>query len=70
LRGTLLPILGEKGMQRLRTLIGDIRGASAIEYALVASLIAIAGIVAFRTLGERVDNSFANISNTVERHSS
>jgi pilus assembly protein Flp/PilA len=57
-------------MQRLRRLIGDIRGASAIEYALVASLIAIAGIVAFRTLGERVDNSFTNISNTVESHSS
>ncbi|HEX2764449.1 MAG TPA: Flp family type IVb pilin [Allosphingosinicella sp.] len=57
-------------MLRFRTLIGDIRGASAIEYALVASLIAIAGIVAFRTLGDRIDNSFTNISNTVETHSS
>lgn len=57
-------------MLRFRTLAGNIRGSSAIEYALVASLIAIAGIVAFRTLGERIDNSFVNISNTVERHSS
>lgn len=57
-------------MLRLRTLKADIRGASAIEYALVASLIAIAGIVGFRTLGERVDNSFTNISSTVEKHSS
>lgn len=57
-------------MPRLRTLMANEKGASAIEYALVASLIAIAGIVGFRTLGERVDNSFTNISTTVEKHSS
>ena len=39
------------------------RGANAIEYALVASLIAIAAIAAYQNLGNRVDAMYNNISN-------
>jgi pilus assembly protein Flp/PilA len=39
----------------------DPRGATAIEYALIASLIAVAAITAFRNVGTSVDNSFTNV---------
>lgn len=39
------------------------RGANAIEYALVASLIAIAAVAAFQNLGNKVDAMYNNISN-------
>lgn len=50
----------------MRTLVQIIRcerGANAIEYALVASLIAIAAVAAFQNLGNRVDTMYNNISN-------
>jgi pilus assembly protein Flp/PilA len=39
------------------------KGANAIEYALVASLIAIAAVAAYQNLGNRVDAMYNNISN-------
>ena len=39
------------------------RGANAIEYALVASLIAIAAVAAYQNLGNKVDDMYNNISN-------
>jgi len=39
------------------------RGANAIEYALVASLIAIAAFAAFESLGNKIDAMYNNISN-------
>ena len=51
------------GMRRLTKLIRCERGANAIEYALVASLIALAAFAAFENLGNRVDAMYNNISN-------
>jgi len=39
------------------------RGANAIEYALVAALIAIAGYAAFINLGTRITTMYSNVSN-------
>ena len=39
------------------------KGANAIEYALVASLIAIAAVAAMQKLGNGVDSMFNNVSN-------
>ena len=39
------------------------RAANAIEYALVASLIAIAAVAAYQNLGNKVDAMYNNISN-------
>jgi pilus assembly protein Flp/PilA len=50
----------------MRTLVQIIRcerGANAIEYALVASLIAIAAYAAFENLGNKVDAMYNNVSN-------
>jgi len=50
-------------MHRLTLLLRCERGANAIEYALVASLIAIAGYAAFINLGTRITTMYSNVSN-------
>jgi pilus assembly protein Flp/PilA len=50
-------------MRTLLRIIHCNKGANAIEYALVASLIAIAAFAAFENLGNRVDAMYNNISN-------
>jgi pilus assembly protein Flp/PilA len=53
-------------MQRLTKLLRNVRGASAIEYALVASLISIAGIVAMTNLGNKITVMYNNVSNHLD----
>jgi pilus assembly protein Flp/PilA len=52
-------------MRHFRTILRDRRGGTAIEYALVAALIAVAAIVAFRNLGTQVNNTFTNVNDKV-----
>ena len=47
-------------MFHLRKLLTDRRGATAIEYALIASLISVAAIAGYQTLGDNVESSFNN----------
>ena len=49
-----------------RRLLLDTKGAPAIEYALVAALIAVAAIVGYQRLGSEIQNSFSNAAETVE----
>ena len=48
-------------MQSLRSLMKDVRGATAIEYGLIAALIAVAAITAMSTLGGQVSKTFNNL---------
>lgn len=48
-------------MRVLGKLFNDRRGATAIEYALVASLISIAAVLSFDNLGNGVDNRYQAI---------
>ncbi|HET8749648.1 MAG TPA: Flp family type IVb pilin [Sphingomicrobium sp.] len=50
-------------MRGLAQLLRSESGASAIEYGLVATLIAIAAYAAFANLGGSVDTMFNNVSN-------
>jgi pilus assembly protein Flp/PilA len=50
-------------MRTLLRIIHCDKGANAIEYALVASLIAIAAVAAYQNLGNKVDAMYNNISN-------
>jgi pilus assembly protein Flp/PilA len=52
-------------MSFIRKILRDSRGATAIEYALVASLIAVAAITAFKNLGGKIDTTFQNINGAV-----
>lgn len=50
-------------MERLLRVVRCIDGATAIEYALVASIISIAAIGAMHGLGNSIDNMLTNVSN-------
>lgn len=49
-----------------RRLITDQRGATAVEYALVAALIAVAAAGAFIALGNEVQTSYGDIQSEVD----
>jgi pilus assembly protein Flp/PilA len=50
----------------LKTFAGDESGVTAIEYALIASLIAVFIITAISTVGTRVSTVFTEIGNTLK----
>jgi|SoiMethySBSTD1v2_1073268.scaffolds.fasta_scaffold664442_2 pilus assembly protein Flp/PilA len=49
-------------MQFIRKLIKDKKGATAIEYGLIAALIAVAAITAMQGLGTSLNRTFTNVS--------
>ena len=49
----------------MRKLLRDRRGAGAIEYALVASLISVAAVAAFHGLGDKLQSSYSNTASSI-----
>jgi len=54
-----------KGSRIVRRLTEDRRGVTAIEYGLIAALIAIAAITAMTTLGTSLSNTFSDVASTL-----
>ena len=52
-------------MQLPHTILRDERGATAIEYGLIAALISIACVIAFQTLGLNLADVFTKITDTL-----
>ena len=50
-------------MQHIRNFLKNSKGATAIEYGLIAALIAVAAIGAMSTIGTKLKNTFTNVSN-------
>ena len=50
-------------MQKIRNFIKNNKGATAIEYGLIAALIAVAAITAMGALGNSLTKTFNNVSN-------
>ncbi|MFW5634851.1 MAG: Flp family type IVb pilin [Erythrobacter sp.] len=50
-------------MTFFKNLVRDEQGATAIEYGLIAALIAVAAIGAMSTLGNNLDSTFDAVSN-------
>ena len=48
-----------------RRLMKNDRGATAVEYTLIASLIAVAAIASMRTVGGKISNVLGNVSNSM-----
>jgi pilus assembly protein Flp/PilA len=48
-----------------RRLARDMRGATAVEYTLIASLIAVATIASMRSVGGKVNNVLTNAGNAM-----
>ena len=53
-------------MKILRKLIGNNKAATAIEYGLIAALIAVAGVTAFQALGTQIGNTMNNAANKMK----
>ena len=53
-------------MQFIRKLICESKGATAIEYGLIAALIAVAAITAMSQLGTQLSNTFTNVKNNMK----
>ena len=52
-------------MSRFLKLIRNERGATAIEYGLIAALIAVAAIGAMTSVGSKLNSTFGNVSNAL-----
>ena len=53
-------------MKILRKLIRNEKGATAIEYGLIAALIAVAAITAMQGLGTQLNTTFTNVSTAMK----
>ena len=53
-------------MQKIRTFVRNNKAATAIEYGLIAALIAVAAIAAMQGLGNSLKNTFNNVSNNMK----
>lgn len=52
-------------MQTLRKMIRDKKGATAIEYGLIAALIAVAAITAMSNLGGQLNTTFERVKSNM-----
>ena len=52
-------------MQKIRHFIRNNKAATAIEYGLIAALIAVAAIAAMKGLGNSLKTTFNNVSDTM-----
>ncbi len=52
-------------MMFIRKLIKDKKGATAIEYGLIAALIAVAAITAMQQLGGELNETFSNVEQSM-----
>ncbi len=53
-------------MQFIRNILKNSKGATAIEYGLIAALIAVAAISAMSTLGGKISSTFNNVSSNLK----
>jgi pilus assembly protein Flp/PilA len=53
-------------MKILRNLVKNSKGATAIEYGLIAALIAVAAVTAMGSLGTKISTTFNNVSTNMK----
>ena len=54
-------------MKFIKKFVRDTKAATAIEYGLIAALISVACIIAFRSLGLNLETIFLTIANALRR---
>ncbi len=52
-------------MAKFLKMLKDSKGATAIEYGLIAALIAVAAIAAMQNIGTKLGTTFNNVSNSL-----
>jgi pilus assembly protein Flp/PilA len=58
----LLNSIENYGQRMVRRLIGDRHGVTAIEYGLIAALIAVAAVVIMGTVGTNLSSTFSDVA--------
>lgn len=53
-------------MKTIRKMFADKKGATAIEYGLIAALIAVAAIAAMQGLGNQLKTTFSNVTTNMK----
>ena len=53
-------------MRKILTIAGNRKGATAIEYGLIAALIAVAAITAMKGLGGQLKTTFGNVTSAMK----
>lgn len=53
-------------MQTIRKIFADKKGATAIEYGLIAALIAVAAITAMGAIGTNLNDTFTTVSDSID----
>lgn len=53
-------------MKTIRKIFGNNKGATAIEYGLIAALIAVAAIAAMQSLGNQLNKTFGNVTSNMK----
>lgn len=53
-------------MQKFRNFLKNSKGATAIEYGLIAALIAVAAIAAMQGLGNQLNKTFGNVTSNMK----
>jgi len=53
-------------MNLIRKMIRNSKGATAIEYGLIAALIAVAAVTAMGSLGSKISTTFNNVSTNMK----
>ncbi|MEQ1550239.1 Flp family type IVb pilin [Sphingorhabdus sp.] len=53
-------------MKMIKKLFKNEKGATAIEYGLIAALIAVAAITAMSSLGDNLSNTFNDVNNELD----
>ena len=64
-RSVALEFVGDRKMSKFLKLIKNTKGATAIEYGLIAALIAVAAIAAMQSVGNKLNTTFNNVSNNL-----
>ena len=54
-------------MQKIRSFLKNSKGATAIEYGLIAALIAVAAISAMRGIGSQLNTTFSNVESQMSK---
>lgn len=62
----LLSWIKGKTLKHIRHIFHDIKAATAIEYGLIAALIAVAAIAAMQGLGNNLKKTFNNVQSNVK----
>jgi pilus assembly protein Flp/PilA len=66
-RDIAVPIDMETGtMKTIRKFVANRKGATAIEYGLIAALIAVAAIAAMQGLGNQLNTTFGNVTSNMK----